>query len=106
MERKEELLKIINNETALVPLVNEMVYLEEQLDMLRELPKIRVHPKDPSKQKATPAAKMYKEYLQQYVNVVKILLKATGTGETDEESPLREWMRQHVNQGKDNMDSG
>lgn len=96
MNRKDELLKLIENNTALLPLVDEMVYLEEQLDYYRTLPKIKVHPTDPSKQKATPAAKLYKEYLQQYTNVVKILLRATGTDESEEESPLRKWMNQRL----------
>lgn len=98
MNRKEELLKTIENDKTLVPLVTEMVYLEEQLDELRDLPKIRIHPTDKTKQKITPAAKLYKEYLQQYTNVVKILLRATGTDEAEEESPLRKWMNAHVNQ--------
>ena len=97
MSRKEELLTAINNDLTLIPLINDMVYLETELDSLRELPKIKVHPTDPSKQKATPAAKLYKEYLQQYTNVVKILIRATGTDENEEESPLRKWMNQHVN---------
>ena len=97
MSRKEELLKVIENDVTLIPLVTEMVYLEKQLDELRELPKIKVHPTDPSKQKATPAAKLYKEYLQQYTNVVKILIRKTGVDEDDEESPLRKWMKEHVN---------
>lgn len=96
MDRKEELLKIIENDKTLIPLVTEMVYLEKQLDELRDLPKIKVHPTDKSKQKTTPAAKLYKEYLQQYTNVVKILLRATGTDESEEESPLRKWMNAHV----------
>lgn len=96
MDRKEELLNLIGNDTTLKPLVDEMVYLEEQLDYFRSLPKIKVHPNDPSKQKPTPAAKLYKEYLQQYTNVVKILLKATGTDESEEESPLRKWMNQRL----------
>lgn len=95
--RKDELLKSVNNDVVLTPLVHEMLHLEAQLDMLRELPKIKVNPKDPTKQKATPAAKLYKEYLQQYTNVVKILMKATGTDESDEESPLRKWINNHVN---------
>lgn len=97
MTRKEELLKAVENDITLTPLIEEMVYLEGELDVLRVLPKIKVHPKDPSKQKPTPAAKLYKEFLQQYTNVVKILLKATGTGETEEESPLRKWMNEHIN---------
>lgn len=80
----------------LTPMVDEMVYLEEQLDTLRGLPKIKVHPKDPTIQKATPAAKMYKEYLQQYLNIVRILLRLTGADDTEEESPLRKWMNSHL----------
>lgn len=91
MDRKKELLKLIDGNEILRPLVNEMIYLEEQLEILRALPKIKLHPSDPSKQKATPAAKQYKEMLQQYTNVVKMFLKATGTDVEDEESPLRKW---------------
>lgn len=97
MTRKNELLKLLNNDITYIPLVNEMVYLEDQLDELRRLPKIKIHPSDPSKQKTTPAAKLYKEYLQQYTNIVRILMKATGADETEEESPLRKWMNEHVN---------
>ena len=96
MSREEELLQLINNDATLLPLVGEMVYLEEQLDYYRGLPKIKVHPTDPTRQKTTPAAKLYKEYLQQYTNVVKILLKATGTDTSEEESPLRKWMNQRL----------
>lgn len=96
MTRKEELLKLLNNDVTYVPLITEMLYLEDQLDELRELPKIKVHPSDPTKQKTTPAAKLYKEYLQQYTNIVRILMKATGIDENEEESPLRRWMNEHI----------
>lgn len=91
--RKEELLKVIENDVTLVPLVTEMVYLEKQLDELRVLPKIKIHPTDKTKQKTTPAAKLYKEYLQQYTNIVKILIRKTGVDIDDEESPLRLWAK-------------
>lgn len=96
MNRKEELLSLLNNDITYVPLINEMVYLEEQLDELRGLPKIKVHPSDPSKQKTTPAAKLYKEYLQQYTIIVRILMRATGADEVEEDSPLRKWMNEHI----------
>lgn len=98
MKRKDELLKVIENDVTLIPLIDEVVYLEEQLDYLRGLPKIKVHPTDPTKQRATPAAKQYKELLQQYTNIIKILLKATGADVDDEESPLRKWMHERFNQ--------
>lgn len=97
MDRKKELLRIIGDDLTLVPLIDEVVYLEEQLDYLRELPKIKVHPKDPSKQKVTPVAKLYKEFLQQYTNAIKILLKATGAENDNEDSPLRKWMNERFN---------
>ena len=96
MTRFNELMAAVKNDTNLMPLIKEMVYLEEYLDELRGLPKIKVDPKNPQRQKATPAAKMYKEYLQQYINIVKVVLRASGTDQTDEESPLRKWMNAHV----------
>lgn len=92
MNRKKELLDLVQNNTALVPMIEEMIYLEGELDRLRNLPKLVVHQEDPTKQKTTPAAKLYKELLQQYTNVVRILLRVTGAEELEEESPLRKWM--------------
>lgn len=95
--RREELLQAIKHEAALVPLVEDAIYLEQQLEELRKLPMLKVHPKDRTKQKPTPAAKQYKEFLQQYTNIIKVLTRAAGLDETEEESPLRTWMKQHVN---------
>ena len=94
--REKELLSLINHDKLLIPLVSDMVTLEEQLEYLRTLPKIKVHPKDPTKQKATPAAKLYKESLQQYTNILRILMRATGTHMDDEESPLMKWFNEHM----------
>ena len=100
MDRKEEILNYIrkqNNENLIAEsLIDEMVYIEDRLTELKKLPFIQVHPKDPSKQRATPAAKQYKELLQQYTNCIKILSRASDTDESDEESPLRKWVRKHV----------
>lgn len=94
--RKTELLEAVGNDISLIPLISDMVYLEGELERLRELPKIKVNPHDASMQKVTAAGKLYKDYLQQYTNIVKILLKATGAEEKDEESPLRKWMNEHI----------
>lgn len=91
MTRKQELLQIFKNDNAYVKLVDEMVYLENELDKLRGLPKIRIHPTNPARQEATPAAKLYREYLQQYTNIVRILMKVTGVEDIEEDSPLRKW---------------
>lgn len=98
MDRKEELLKVIEHDPALMPLIDEVVFLEGRLEELKKLPFIKVHPKDPTKQKATIAQKQYKELLQQYVNIIRVLIRATGTDESDEESPLRKWVKQHINE--------
>ena len=94
--REKELLSLINHDKLLIPMISDMIALEEELTYLRQLPKIKVHPKDPTKQKATPAAKLYKEALQQYTTIVRILMRATGTDMEDEESPLRRWFNEHM----------
>ena len=96
MDRERELLDLVDHDRLLVPLISDAVNLEEELDYLRSLPKIKVHPEDPTKQKATPAAKLYKECLQQYTNIIRILMRATGTDMDDEESPLRKWFNDHM----------
>lgn len=97
MDRKSELLKVIENDPALTPMIDEVIFLEGRLEELKKLPFIKIHPKDPTKQKATIAQKQYKELLQQYVNIIRVLIRATSTDENDEESPLRKWVKEHVN---------
>ena len=104
MSRKAELLDAINHDAALIPLVDEEVFLEGRLEELKKLPFIKVHPKDSTKQKATTAQKQYKELLQQYVNIIRVLIRATGTDESDDESPLRKWVN-CVNSKYNNLDS-
>ena len=100
MDRKTELLKNIckagdADRVKAEKLVDEVVFLEKNLEELRLLPFIKINPKDPTKQKATPAAKQYKELLQQYNNTMKLLLKISGdlNGDPEEESPLRSWLK-------------
>ena len=96
MSRKEELLKVIEGNEILIPVIEDIVFLEKELEDLRKLPQIIVHPKDATRQKATPAAKMYKEKLQQYSLLLKILIRATGADEAEEDSPLRQWMNERL----------
>lgn len=100
MGRKEELLQIVwkdgmNNDVKAKQLVDEIVFIEEQLVELRKLPFININPKNPMQQKTTPAAKQYKELLQQYNNSLRLLLRLSGDmgGESEEESPLRKWVK-------------
>lgn len=99
MGRKEELLQIVckngsNNDIKARQLVDEIIFVEEQLVYLKTLPFININPKNPMQQKATPAAKQYKELLQQYNNSLRLLFRLSGElGESEEESPLRQWLR-------------
>ena len=104
-ERKKALLEIINkagsqNDIKAVQLVEEIVFLEDQLKELKKLPFISVNPKNPAQQKATPASKQYKELLQQYNNSLRLFLRLSGDiGEnTEEESPLRKWLKGRIDE--------
>lgn len=96
MKRKEELIKIFDQiedtKDIVLPMIDDVVFLEEQLQVLRKLPFIRVNAKDPTMQKPTPAAKQYKELLQQYNNCIKILTGIIRKDAVEEESPLRAFL--------------
>lgn len=79
-QRKDEILECFKDadeskKKFITPLVDEFVYLENELAGLRNLPHLRVHPKNPAKQEITPAGKQYKEYWQSYLNAYKVLQK-------------------------------
>lgn len=100
-KRKRELLKVFEetDDARLViePMIDDVVFLEERLAALRKLPFLRVGQKDPSVQQTTPAAKQYKEFLQQYNNCIKILCGVLRKGDVEEESPLRAFVRENLN---------
>lgn len=97
MSRKDELLNLITvNKELVTPMIDELLFMESQLEYYRSLPQIRVDENNPARQKSTPASKLYKETLQQYTNVIKVLARATGQDADSEDSPLREWARKYV----------
>lgn len=99
MSREKELLDLVTNIDAknkikAIQLVKEIIFVEENLIELKKYPFISVNPNNPTQQKSTPAAKQYKEFLQQYNNSLKLLFRLAGdTMENDEESPLRKWVK-------------
>ena len=99
MNRKEELLKACetmeqSKKLIVLPLIDDIVFIENQLDNLKKLPFIKVHPKNPELQKPTAAAKQYKELLQQYNNCIKVLSSQfSKSGDDKGESPLRTYLR-------------
>lgn len=99
MNRREELLKLVDksNASTMIPLIDKMLFIENQLENLEKLPMIKVHPDNPEIQKATPAAKLYKEFLQQYTNIVKVISHSVDDNSEKDESPLRKWAKsRHV----------
>ena len=100
MNRREELLNYlskVDDKTLLETLIDEFVFLEEQMTAVKKLPFIKVNPKNPLQQKSTPASKLYKELLQQYTNILRILSRYDDNAESEEDSPLRKWVKAHVN---------
>lgn len=92
MSRYDELMAIVGHDKKYEKIIEDAVFLEEQCDKLRQLPFLVVNKKNPGLQKATPAARQYRECLSQYTNIIRILMKATGDDGTEEESPLRKWI--------------
>ena len=77
----------------ITPLIEEIVFIEEQLQQLKKMTFIRVNPKNPAIQKATPASKQYKELMQTYNNSLKVLSSVLNKDASEEESPLREFFK-------------
>ena len=93
MERIEKLKKIFENvdedtREIITPLFDDVIFIEGKLAELRKLPMLRVHPKNPARQEVTPAGKQYKEYMQSYLNAIKVLQVALNRAGATEESPL------------------
>lgn len=102
MSRRDDLLKIIPDDSKdlMTPTVDEILYLEERLAELKQLPFIEVNPKNKLQQRSTPAAKLYKELLQQYINCIKsveygIYKDKKSQADEVEDSPLRKWFKEN-----------
>lgn len=101
MKRKEEIAEICKNLDAdtlklITPLVDELIFLESQLAYLRTLPFTLVKKDDPTKQKATPAYKQYKDLSQTYINELKVVNSMLGIESDTVESPLRLYMEERL----------
>lgn len=98
-KRKTELNKFLSDSglssIQFSGLIEEMVFLEENLEKLRGMPFLRVHPGDQTRQKATPASKQYRELLSQYTAIVKTLARVSSD-DGEEDSPLRQWFAKNI----------
>lgn len=99
MTRKDELIKIFGNVddsvlTIVEPMIDDLVFIEGQLEDLRKKPFIKYHPEDPTIQKATASGKLYKDLQAQQRDIVRILCSQLHKGATEEtESPLRAYLK-------------
>lgn len=78
-EKRKKYLEIMQGvdpaELSLVSgIIDEVVYCECEMERLRALPFLAVHPKDPARQKQTAAARLYKQMQTSYSNNIRILL--------------------------------
>ena len=103
MLRRDELVAIIPEESLelVTSVIDDVVFLEDRLTELKKLPFIEVNPKNSMKQRSTPASKLYKEFLQQYINCIKMIeyviyKEKRLDGDEETESPLREWFRKNA----------
>ena len=107
MNRRDELIKLVPEESLELvnSVIDDVVFLEDRLTELKKLPFIEVHPKNPMKQRSTLASKLYKEFLQQYINCIKMIeyviyKEKRLEGDEAEVSPLREWFMRNVDDSK------
>lgn len=95
MDRYKELLECVNADEKIVgSLIEEIIYLEDQIKAVKKLPFIKVHPKNPDMQKATPASRLYIQLNAQYNSALRTLLSISNKEDGEEESPLRKWIRE------------
>ena len=103
-KRENFLLPLIKDKQQreiLLPLIQNLIYIEQQLQDIRRLPLLRV---SGDRQKITAAGRLLQQLTQQQNALTHTLLSATKreTGNTGEESPLRAYLRhmQEQNQTK------
>lgn len=101
MDRKAEIITALNGTSkevmaVLSPLIDEVVFIEQNLEGLKKLPFIAVNPKNPQQQRPTAAYKQYKELYQQYTVSVKIILGAVDDKAEGGESPLQSYFKKKL----------
>lgn len=101
MERSAELHEIFkgideNKQKIVKPLIDEAIYLEQQMTELKKYPFIKTHPQNPNLQKVTAAGKQYREFLQTYTNIIDKLCRIYGKEETEQDSPLQMYFKKKL----------
>ena len=77
------------NEKKLIdPLIDEVVECEERMAELKQYPFIAVHPSNPSKQRITPAARLYKDFSASRRENIRVMLNVLRKVETSAQDEL------------------
>ena len=99
-EKLDEIFKDVetNKKELINPLLDDIAFLEERMEELKKMPFIRIHPKDPTKQKVTKAAKLYKEHSQSYMNAIRMVYSMIN-GHEIEEDPVQKFLEQRKKYG-------
>uniref|UniRef100_UPI003AB76983 hypothetical protein n=1 Tax=Eisenbergiella sp. TaxID=1924109 RepID=UPI003AB76983 len=98
-DRKQELMAALDGKAdtgMLNEFITHVVFLEEKLAQLRELPFVQVNPNKPAQQRATPAARLYTQLAAQYTGATRVMLSLTNGDGDYGESLLRKWVKEHV----------
>lgn len=99
MEWKEEIRKLFKDVDEdkfkiVAPLIDEAVFLEGQMQELKQFPFIKSRKINGVTQtKQTPAGKQYREYLQTYTNIIDKLCRIYGKDAAEEDSPLQQYFK-------------
>lgn len=95
LDELQEIFSKVDEDKAKIiqPMLVEVVSLEERLAKLREMPHIRIHPKNPLKQEITPAGKLYKEQMQTYINAIKVLQSTLSRYSVEEQDEFDKWLQ-------------
>lgn len=97
--RRDELNEIfekVEEKKLINPLLDEIVFLEDKMIELKKVPFISVNPKNSTQQKITPAAKLYKECSQSYMNAIRILVNILRKIENSAADDLLERLKEFM----------
>ena len=83
---------------VVMPLLPEVAYMEAEMQHLRTLPQIRIHPKDAARQEITAAGKRYRELMQTYTNAIKTLLSVLQRNGSDDGDELLQMLQEFKKQ--------
>ena len=98
-QRKADLIAALKDidesrRSVLLPVIDEVVFLEGQLEALRKMPFIKTHPSNPALQKQTEAARQYVKLNASYLQGIKIICSAMNkTALEDDDSPINRWLK-------------